>query len=85
MWSIVGVDNADFCRMFRDGLFANGAMAAENAVLWARKEGHRITEIDMITGEIRDPRSGRVVDASSEVIAGIEYRSRRPVRSTTSK
>lgn len=79
VWSIVAVDNRDDAHIFRDPMFANGAMAAENAVMWARENGHRIVKVDMVKGEIQDPRTGKWVDPSDEVIAGIEYRSRRPV------
>lgn len=79
VWSIVGITDTDMSRIFRDPMFANGAMAAENAVTWARENGHRIVKVDMVTTSIMDPRTRREVDGSDEVIAGIEYRSRRPV------
>lgn len=79
VWSIVAVNDRDDVHMFRDSLFANGAVSAEGAVLWARENGYRIVKVDMVEGVIMDPRSGRQVDGSADVIAGIEYRSRRPV------
>ena len=79
VWSLVDDNGDEFSQTWRDPVFANGAMAAENAVIAAREAGHRIVGIDLVEGEIVDPRTGRVVDPASEVIAGIEYRSRRPV------
>ena len=79
VWSIVGIDDTKFVHTWRDSLFANGAVSAEAAVLWAREHDHRIVRVDTVPGVIMDPRSGRQVDGSADVIAGIEYRSRRPV------
>jgi hypothetical protein len=79
VWSLVDDNGDEWSKMWRDTVFANGAVAAESAVEYARKHEHRIVAIDMNEGDIIDPRSGRKVDPSSEVIAGIEYRSQRPV------
>jgi hypothetical protein len=79
VWSIVDDNGDDFSQTWRDPMFANGAMAAENAVIAAREAGHRIVGIDMVEEEIVDSRTGRAVDPASEVIAGIEVRSGRPV------
>ena len=82
VWSIVGVDG-DGMTTFRDPMFANGAMAAENAVTWARECGHTIVRVDITVRDIVDPRTGRKVDGAEDVIAGIEYRSGRPVVEVT--
>lgn len=79
VWSLVDDNGDEYSHTWRDGMFANGAMAAENAVEYAREQGHQIVGIDMVDGELTDPRTGRPVDTSADVIAGIEYRSRRPV------
>jgi hypothetical protein len=80
VWSLESDDPTFEVAIFRDTLIANGAIAAEGAVTWAREHGHRITEIGYEPDrEIRDPRSGRLCDPPRDVIAGIEYRSGRPV------
>lgn len=79
IWSIVDDNGDEYSRTFADPVLANGAIAAESAVLYARENDMRIVGIDMNDGEIIDPRSGRTVDPSSAVIAGIEARSGRPV------
>ena len=79
VWSIVDDNGDDFSQTWRDPMFANGAMAAENAVEFARNCGYQIVGIDLVEGDITDARTGRKVDPANEVIAGIEYRSRRPV------
>lgn len=74
VWSLIGHEDTDWCRMFRDPLFENGAMSAENAVTYARENGYRIVKIEATYSGPRD--------SWEEVIAGIEYRSRRPVLDT---
>jgi len=74
MWSLIAVDDPNAVWMFRDPIFVNGAMAAENAVVYARENGHTIVRID---ASYEGP-----ADSWEEVIAGIEYRSRRPVLDT---
>jgi hypothetical protein len=78
VWSLVG-DDETYTRTWRDTIFANGAIAAEQAVHEAREQGWRIVGIDAVDGPIIDPRTSEPVDPASEVIAGIEHRSRRPV------
>lgn len=79
VWSLVDDNGDEYSRTWTDPMFANGAMAAENAVGHAREHGLRIVAVDSVDGPITDSRSGRTVDPASEVIAGIEYRSKRPV------
>src|SRR5215475_2380431 len=79
VWSLVDDNGDTYSQTWRDPMFANGAMAAENAVEHARQVGHTIVEKDDIEGSIIDPRNCQVVVWSTDVIAGIEYRSRRPV------
>lgn len=64
LWSLVDDNGDEYTRTFKDGLLANGAIAAESAVHYARENGMTIVGIDS------DDRT---------VIAGIEYRSRQPV------
>ena len=71
LWSLIGVDDPNAVWMFRDPIFVNGAMSAENAVVYARENGHTIVAID---AGYEGP-----ADSWQEVIAGIEYRSERPV------
>ena len=78
VWSLKGEGQDGF---WRDTLFANGAVSAEGAVEYARKHNLRIVKV--VTeywdeGPV-DPRNGNRVDNTSEIIAGIEYRSRQQV------
>ena len=56
VWSIVAVDNRENdTHVFVTPMFANGAVSAENAVLWARANGYRIVKVDMVPGVVVGP------------------------------
>ena len=55
VWTLVDGNGDEWSLTWRDTTLANGAMAAEEAVEYARANGHRIVGIDMVDSEVRGP------------------------------
>jgi len=78
LWSLQDMDGKNL-GTWRDTMFANGAIVADEAMLYAHEQDWRIVEV--LTeywdeGPI-DPRSGKQVDTAEDCVRGYEYRLQR--------